>query len=276
MDTLKEYLKKLFKIINREEMKVLPGHLSFFLVLSLIPSITLVGIICNSFSISIKDIMEFFSTIIPKGVYDIFEPFISNSIKGSIVLYLIIGFILASNGAFAITLTSNTLYNIKNRNYLKGRIKSLFLTILLMFLFTFIIVVLAFGNNILGFILHLNIFNGISNTIYHIFVYLKWPIAFFVIYIILKLVYTITPDRKIESRTVTKGAIFTTVGWLFVTAIYSYYANNVARYDMFYGNLSNIIILMMWIYIIAYIFVVGIAINVNYYNHMEETVIDKN
>ena len=132
-----------------------------------------------------------------------------------------------------------------------------------MFSFIFILIVLAFGNKIVSFILSLEMFSDISSNVYHIFVYLKWPIAFFMIYIIIKLIYTLAPDKSVKSKTVTKGAIFTTIGWLGVTAIYSYYANNVARYDLFYGNLSNIVILMMWIYVISYIFVIGIAINVN-------------
>ena len=33
----------------------------------------------------------------------------------------------------------------------------------------------------------------------------------------------------------------------------------------FYGNISNIIILMTWVYIISYIFVIGIGINANDY-----------
>lgn len=275
MDIIKEYLKKLIKLINRDEMKILPGHLAFFLVLSLIPTITLVGVVCNIFGISSIDIINFFSSIIPKGVIEVIEPFIESQSKGSMVIYLIIGFMLVSNGAFAIILTSNTLYEIKDSNYLKGRIKALFLTILLMFLFVFILLVLAFGNIIVKFVLSFKIFTNISNVIYHIFVYLKWPIAFLIVYIILKLIYTITPDKNISSKTVTKGSIFTTVGWLIVTAIYSYYANNMAHYDLFYGSLSNIIILMMWIYIVAYIFVIGIAINVNTYNYLEENVIDK-
>jgi membrane protein len=273
MSILKEYLSKLFKLMNKQEMKILPGHLAFFLILSLIPTITLIGIICNIFGISTFDILNFFSNVVPKGVVQIIEPFITTTSKGSITIYLFIGFILASNGAHAIILTSNTLYEIKDSNYVEDRIKALFLIILIMFLFIFILLVLAFGNIILKFILSLKIFSNISNIVYDLFVYLKWPIAFLVIYIILKLIYTITPDKKIKSKSVTKGSIFTTMGWLFVTAIYSYYANNIAHYDLFYGSLSNIIILMMWIYIVAYIFVVGIAINVN--NYMEENVIDK-
>jgi len=256
-------------------MKILPGHLSFFLILSLIPTITLIAIICHIFGISTMDILNFASTIVPEAVMDLISPFVDSSGNGGMLLYFVIGFILVSNGAHAIILTSNTLYEIKDTNYLKGRIKALFLTILLMFLFVFILIVLAFGNMILGFILDFKIFSNVSTLIYNLFIYLKWPIAFFIIYILLKLIYTIAPDKKIKSESVTRGSIFTTIGWIIITAIYSYYANNIANYDMFYGNLSNIIILMMWIYIIAYIFVIGIAINVSSYNNMEETTSDK-
>lgn len=275
MDTIKRYLKKLFKLINKEEMKILPGHLSFFLILSLIPTITLIAIICHIFSISTMDILNFVSTIVPEAVIDLISPFVDSSGSSGMLLYFIIGFILVSNGAYAIILTSNTLYEIKDTNYLKGRIKALFLTILLMFLFVFILIVLAFGNMILGFILDFKIFSNVSILIYNLFIYLKWPIAFLIIYILLKLIYTIAPDKKIKSESVTRGSIFTTIGWITITALYSYYANNIANYDMFYGSLSNIIILMMWIYIIAYIFVIGIAINVSSYNNMVETTSDK-
>ena len=268
-------MKKLAKITNMDEMKILPGHLSFFLVLSLIPAITLVGMTCNMLGISNNDVIEFFDDTAPTGVVEIIKPFFNSSGANMALIYLIIGFVLISNGAYAIILASNTLYKIQDTSQLKGRIKAFFLTILLMFLFVFILIVLAFGNKIVGYIMNLEAFGSISNSAYNIFIYLKWPIAYIVIYIIIKMIYTVAPDKNVTSRSVTKGSIFTTIGWLFVTAIYSFYANNIARYDMFYGNLSNIIILMMWIYIIAYIFVIGIAINVNNHNIMEENVINK-
>lgn len=271
MKIVKEYLNELFELINKEEMKILPGHLSFFLILSLIPFITLIAIICNMLGISGIDIIDFLAKIIPTAVTDLIKPFIESNGSNGVVLYFLVGFILVSNGAYAITLTSNTLYRIKNKNYIKGRIKALFLTILLMFLFVFILFVLAFGNMIVKFILSFQIFNNTPSLIYNLFVYLKWPIAFIIIYIILKFIYVVAPDKKIKSKSVTKGAIFTTICWIIVTALYSYYANNIANYDRFYGNLSNIIVLMMWIYIISYILVIGIAINVNNYNMVENT-----
>ena len=65
--------------------------------------------------------------------------------------------------------------------------------------------------------------------------------------------------------------MFTTIGWILITTIYSYYANNIAHYDLFYGNISNLVVLLIWIYILSYIFVVGIGINITEYRMAENT-----
>ena len=52
--------------------------------------------------------------------------------------------------------------------------------------------------------------------------------------------------------------------------IYAYYASHFSNYDLFYGGLSNIVILMIWIYALSYILVVGIAINVNEYQNEDK------
>ena len=58
-----------------------------------------------------------------------------------------------------------------------------------------------------------------------------------------------------------RGALFTTISWLLVTVGYSYYINNIARYDLVYGNIANIVILLFWFYVLAYIFVIGLYLN---------------
>ena len=61
----------------------------------------------------------------------------------------------------------------------------------------------------------------------------------------------------------TKGAIFTTISWLLVTVLFSYYINNIARFDLIYGNLANLVILLFWFYILAFVFVIGLYLNKN-------------
>ena len=56
---MKEYISNLYKIIRRPELRILPGNLAFFLILSIIPTVSLVGLIGSIFSISVSDVMSF-------------------------------------------------------------------------------------------------------------------------------------------------------------------------------------------------------------------------
>lgn len=253
------YIKRALKIFNKMEMRVLPGNVAFFFVLALIPMITLVVIIASYFSISIDTIIDFIKSLIPGEAGNLIVEFISG--KGfdtRIGTFNIVAFFVATNGTYAIINAANTLYQVDKRDNLKDRIKSILLLLILLLLIVFLIVVPLFGEKIISLFGK----NQIVDNIRLIYQVLRWPSTFFLIYINLKLIYTIAPSKIIPSRSTTYGAMFTTVIWTIATAIFSYYLSHFANYNVIYGNLSNIIILMMWIYIISYVFVMGIAINV--------------
>lgn len=264
---LKSYLKRILDLITRPEMKILPGQLAFFLVLSIFPLLTLYGYIGSKILYIAPPFMDIIEKLIPNSIMQIMIPFIEEShITGNVIFFMIIGFILVSNGTYSIIITSNELYGIKTSDYIKDRVKALFMIILLMFLFVFIIVVLAYGNIIIDELMKLSMLNQFKNHIYFVFVLLKWPIAFILIFWILKIIYTISPNKKIASKFMNKGALFTTLCWLVTTYIYSYYISHLANYTLFYGSISGIIAMMIWIYILSYIFVMGIALNADEYN----------
>lgn len=273
---VKRILKKLYKIILKPEMLILPGNLAFFLVLSLFPIIIIVGLISSTFSISVDSLINIIDESMPSQMSEILINFISGKgIDLNVGFFAITAVILASNGPHSIIITSNTLYNFEHSGYLYRRIKAFILTFLLVSMFLFIAVVLAFGNIILKTVLDIGVLKSISNFPYHLFVYLKWPVAFFIIFFVIKLIYTIAPDGKIPSKYVNKGAIFATLGWVMATAIYSYYVTHFSKYDIFYGSLSNIIILMMWIYLLSYILILGIAINSSTYSYVKDSIENK-
>lgn len=264
MERIKRYLKRLYNIASMDEMRILPGNIAFFLVLSLMPILTLVGIICNKL-LTFIDVKEIITGLIPAYLETTLSSFFSIDVGSHLIIFLIIGFIVASNGAHAIILSSNTLYKVEDGNFIVRRIKAFFLTIILMLMLMFALVVLAFGNVILKFVLSLEIFEYFNYDLYSLFVWLKYPTAFIVMFSLVKALYTMAPDKKVPSKYVTLGTVFTTVGWLLVTLGYAFYATNIANYDRFYGSLSSIIMLMIWIYLISYVFVLGIAINTSYY-----------
>ena len=135
-----------------------------------------------------------------------------------------------------------------------------------MILFLFLIVVPIFGDNILSLIKSAKVFKNFINQIILVFKIVKWPFTFLIIYFNIKLIYTIAPSRQIPSSSTTYGALFTTVIWSIATVVFKIYLNNFARYDIVYGNLSAIIVLLIWIYTLSYIFVLGMAVNVHEYN----------
>ena len=86
-----------------------------------------------------------------------------------------------------------------------------------------------------------------------------------VLYINIKTMYVIAPDRDIPSNSTKIGAAFTTIGWILATEIFAFYIERFARYDVFYGSISNILVLLLWVYLLAYIYVFGMIINASEY-----------
>ena len=262
MDKVKGYSQKLLKILQKPEMAILPSNFAFNIILAIIPILTIVVLIASYFDISIDLVSNLVAEVMPSQVSDIIINVISG--KGfdrSIGIFNIIAFIVATNGTYAIINTSNTLYKIRKRDYLKDRISAIILLIIIIILFVFIIVVPIFGDNIIKLMSSAKILSNFTNEAMMIFNIIKWPLTILIIYLNIKLIYTIAPSKNIKSEETTYGALFTTGGWMISTIIFKFYLNHFARYDIIYGNLAAIIILMVWTYVLSYIFVFGMAIN---------------
>lgn len=259
-------LKKLYKIILKPEMRILPGNMAFFLFLSIFPVIMLVVYFANIISLSIDDLVNMIKVIIPPEVSEIIIPyFIGTDVSFTTIASMLVGFYLASNSSKAIIVISNQLYKKDIGNVVATRIKAVFMTIILILLLMFILVILAFGDKILNYIFLVTSLNDLQFVIKIIYVILKWSISLFIVFFLVKVLYTISINDNIPSKYTTKGAIFTTVLFSIVSTFYSYYVTNFSNYDMIYGSLSSIIILMMFIYILSFIFVFGIALNASMY-----------
>lgn len=259
MKKITTYIRKALYTFNQPEMKILPGNIAFFFVMALIPILTTVVVIASYFSISVDTIINFVENLLPSEASSLIISAISG--KGfdpSIGAFNVVALFVASNGTYAIINASNTLYQVPHSDHLKDRIRSVILLFILLMLIVFLMIVPIFGEKILAlfgttpFIESLKIVHKIA----------EWPLTVFLIYINLKLIYTIAPSIKVTSESTTYGALFTTTIWTIATAVFSYYLNHFANYNVLYGNLSSLIILMMWLYIISYVFVMGIAINV--------------
>lgn len=273
MKKIKEYINELLDILNKREMRVLPGNIAFFFMLAFIPIVIIIIYIASYFSISVETIKNMINILLPKESANTIVDIISGkSFDGHIGLFNLVTFVVATNGTYSIITASNTLYNVTKTDALRDRVKSVWLFLIMIVLMLFIIVVPVFGDKLLLLGGKVKIFNNISDSLVSFFNIIKWPISIFIIYFNVKLVYIISPGVDVKSNETTKGSIFTTIGWTLATFIFSFYLKYFAHYDIIYGNLSSIIILMMWLYMIAYIFVLGLAINTKNINKRKHEV----
>lgn len=267
---IKGYFKTLFKILEKPEMAILPSNIAFNLILAIIPILTIIVLIAASFDISIDMVTNFVKSFMPEQVSNVIIDVISG--KGfdtNVGISNILAFFLASNGTYAIINASDTLYKIENKDKIKKRVSSLIILLIIITLLLFLVVVPIFGENIISLMHHAEILEVYVDEIMIVFNILKWPLTLFIIYFNIKLIYTIAPSKNIKSKETTYGALFTTIMWVVSTVVFKFYLTYFARYDILYGNLSSIIIMLVWCYFLSYIFVLGLAINASQREQVE-------
>ncbi len=272
MKKARKILNRIWNIFKLEEMRILPGQLAFFMVLSVFAIFPIFGIIGSSF-IS-KELINSMHSL-PAGVETILISLMEVQSSGlSITLFLVFSIYIASNGCEAMIITSNVIYKIKNTISLKQSVKAVIMTVILISLIIFIVIVPAFGDLIIRTIAKYSP-GKVIDTIKVIFNILNYPISFILIFLDLKILYTLAPNAKIPSKYNNYGTLFTTIMWIIITKVYSIYLNNFNTYDIFYGSFGNVVIMLFWVYLLAYVFTMGMAINSEYYFNSQENVNEK-
>lgn len=266
---IKNFFGKVWDIIKKPYMMILPGQLAFFIILSAVPILSIITWIGSVLGVSVQTVTDILGKVFTSIKFDLIIPsVIGKELSLSFILVMLFMFYIASNGTHSIIIASDEIYGIKQRGYIKRRGKAILMTLLLCTLYIFVLLVPLLGNKIIS---SFNYFN-IKEILDPILAIIRGPITWLIMYYFLKSIYVIAPDKEIDKKGINLGALFTTIFWLIGTYLYSYWINNFSSYDQFYGSLSTIAILMLWIYWLCYIFVIGLSLNVKVENEeLEKT-----
>jgi membrane protein len=90
----------------------------------------------------------------------------------------------------------------------------------------------------------------------------RWVILAAVIAGSLAVLYRVGPNRDdAEFSWTSPGAITATVLWLVGSAAFSFYVSNFGSYNETYGSIAGVIVLMLWLFLSAFIVLLGAEIN---------------
>ena len=256
----KKIINSFTDILKSPEMQILPGQIAFYLVMAIIPIATITAAFASYVTHSFNFI-DSVGAVLPPALTDILA-YLSRDMRFQGVAFVLAFYIIVgSNAPGSIIIASNVLYEIEQPSYIKRKLKSFVMTIIIVMLLLFVILIPLFGDIIIRFIVRISNSRFLDNYRF-LYEVIKAFGSFIIMYSIIKLLYTYAPSKKIDRKTTTKGSLFTSIGWIIATYFYAFYITDIASYDVVYGNFANVLILLLWVYILAYLFVVGMALNV--------------
>lgn len=271
INRIKNYNKKIrffMEYSNYKGIKSKAAEMSFYLLLSVFPFfIFTISLVVYTPIIKLSRYMYILKEIMPKSAFYIVSSLVQSAIENRSFSFLISSFALTmytmSRAVVSLIRGMNKSFNIREtRPYFEVLFISLVFVIMLIVLIFISMIFLVFGENLGLFLFNLI---GIDKYFIHIWDLCRYIVGITTIIIILINLYKFTPNKRLTFRQVIPGAIVSTICWLVVSFSYSFYSNNYARYDVIYGSLGGIIVLMTWVYLISFAILIGCEINARLY-----------
>lgn len=91
--------------------------------------------------------------------------------------------------------------------------------------------------------------------------FLRYLFAVLVLFFFVSTLYYVLPNVRHKWRDTLPGAVITVIGWTLLTKLMTYYLVNYNQLSMVYGSLANIIIFLLFFYLVNIIFIYGAEFN---------------
>ncbi len=259
-------VKKLWHRIKEDDLPGLSAQLAYYFLLSLFPLLICMFTLLPFLPIPHEDLLSVIRGFAPTEAMDLIEVNLMDIMSqrnGKLLSLGVIGTIWsASNGINAIVVAFNKAYDVKeSRSFLVSSGMAVMLTFGMIFVFITAVILPVFGQEIGAFVFSQF---GFMDQFLLVWEALRWVISALVLFLIFTGLYWIAPNVKMRCRSAFPGAAFSTVGWIISSVALSYYVDHFNNYSLTYGSIGAIIVLMIWLYITAFIIVLGGEINAFY------------
>jgi membrane protein len=255
--------KQLLYRIKDDDLSGLAAQTTYYLFLSLFPFLIFLISILAYTPLDEATVFTALRNILPiqtaRLLADIVNEVLINGSLGLLSFGMISALWSTSKGIKSLIKGINRAYDVKEtRSYLKVQ--------LIIFVTTLTIPLLIFTNFsllVLGNTLGRKIFTliGIDGIYLHIWNITRFllPILFMIIFF--TLFYRYAPCRQLKIKEVISGAIFTSIMWILISLVFSFYVKNFGNFAKLYGSVGSIIVLLLWLNISSLVIYVGGEIN---------------
>ena len=240
--------------------------ISFNFFLALFPLIlfffTLIPIIpIEGFQDELMDlIMGFMPGNTNDSVTEVLDQIITRPHSGVLSLGFVLALFFSTNGFKSTIIAFNSSVHVKNpRSFISLQITSLVLVIVFSISTTIAVSAFIMEEYLLDYLVyHHFLVQGLS---YYLLATSDWIVKIAMIFFMMSFLYYYAPNFNKRFRLISTGSTFATILILIVSYLFNIYISNFSRYNILYGSIGTLIIVLMWIYINSYILLIGFEIN---------------
>jgi membrane protein len=165
----------------------------------------------------------------------------------------------ASAGVRSLMNALNTAYDVEESRPAWQRYPlSVLYTIGLAVLLIAVMALMVLGPNVMQWLSSQLGFSAVFATLW---TWLRWPVAVLLLLLTFALIYKVIPNIDQPFRFVTPGAVIAVVVWILASLGFSAYVANFSNYSATYGSLGGIVILLLYFFLSAAVFLFGAEIN---------------
>lgn len=235
---------------------------AFFLILSFIPVMMLILYMVRFTPLTEEVISSAVLTIIPTE----FSPTVSTIIhqvfqRNAAILPMSIFLLLWSAGKAILSLMYglDTICRVKRRrNYFVNRFLAMIYTVLFVMVLVIALVLMLFGRSLQKII---EKYVPYAAEYTNIILNARTVFVLLVLMLFFLFMYCVIPNRRTSIVIQIPGAVLATVGWEVLSIGFSLYLKYAPNAAWMYGNMTTIILLMIWIYFCIYSFLLGAEFN---------------
>ncbi|MFD1393291.1 YihY/virulence factor BrkB family protein [Lacticaseibacillus jixianensis] len=260
---LREAIKLMYDRIMDAQIGVMSAALAYYTLLSLFPIFIVVGNLLPVFGFSYSQIQGYLTQVIPTGVMNFINPIIRNLIASSSGSVLsVAGLVTLWTAGLAVNGLKtgfNRAYDVKPRqNYFVQRLLSMVIIFFMILMLGGVMVAYTFGRQFLEWLVPLL---RLSTQWLDTFNTWRWPVTLTALFLVIFVIDFLLPNARIKFWTIIPGGTFTVVSWLALGQIFSWYMRRFGTRISTYGTLSTVIALLLWLDLMAMLWLIGVVVN---------------
>ncbi len=258
--------------ITKDHVGAYAAQTAFFFMLCMIPIILLLLTMVQYTPVTKADVMTAVIQVFPSSVDSLITSIVNqvyNQSSGIIPITIVVALWSAGKGVLAMSSGLNCVYNCREtRNYFFLRIRATVYTVMFILVIIFLLVLSVFGNSLNIFIAeHVPFLRNMADWL----IRARNIITPIVMIVFLLLIYKFLPNRRDTYKRQLPGAVFSTLGWMVISWVFSVYVDVFKGFSSMYGSLTTIMLIMMWMYFCMYCILIGGELNIWFGEKIDES-----